>query len=122
MELKTSNTVITTLSPPPIYFDTAPVPRLADPKLRRWRLLRDLLPPDPAPAGRFRFWTRKPPTPAPHKPVMPSFTLAEDDEDTGTPHLSPARSVWVPEGDPLRSRYKQTPPGAAARLPRRPAA
>ena len=97
-----TNTVIT---PSPDYFDTAPQSQPGDPKpeaveipgaIFSYPILRQQGEP---------ILDEEPPTPAPHKPVMPSFTLAEDDEDTESAPVPAAASA--PAASPASA--KQTP-------------
>ena len=84
-----TNTVVT---PSPDYFDTEPKAQPGDPNeeveipgaIFSYPILRQ--------QGEPILDEGAPPAPVPHKPVMPSFTLADDDEDGGdaVPASAPA--------------------------------
>lgn len=99
-----TNTVVT---PSPDYFDTEPQPQPGDPDDKKeeieipgaifsYPILRQ--------QGEPILDEETPPQPVPHKPVMPSFTLADDEEDE--PQPTPAAPAPQPAKPQSKRRRK----------------
>ena len=99
-----TNTVVT---PSPDYFDTEPQPQSGDPDDKKeeieipgaifsYPILRQ--------QGEPILDEETPPQPVPHKPVMPSFTLADDEEDE--PQPTPAAPAPQPAKPQSKRRRK----------------
>ena len=99
-----TNTVIT---PSPDYFDTEPKDQPGDPHeeveipgaIFSYPILRQ--------QGEPILDEETPPQPVPHKPVMPSFTLADDDEDDEAPPASPAAAPTQTPAPPTKPQTKR---------------